>query len=182
LAYAEKEVKYIARSFKGAEVYTGNKATEKRFKERAYDFRWIHLATHYLVDDAQPMYSKIMLAQSEADEEDGMLQTYEIYNLQLNADMVVLSGCNTGLGKMIRGEGLLGIARAFQYAGASSLLVSLWPVEDETTAYLMQSFYRNLKNGGPKNEALQKAKIELIHSNDAKNNPFYWGPFVLMGR
>jgi CHAT domain-containing protein len=95
--------------------------------------------------------------------------------------MVVLSGCNTGLGKLRRGEGLMSMTRAFLYAGVPSIVVSLWPVDDESTALLMKYFYDYLRIGNKKSTALQKAKIQLINSTGWKRNPFYWGPFVLMG-
>jgi tetratricopeptide (TPR) repeat protein len=181
LPHAEEEVQAIARNFEQVAVYTGRQATEERFKERAGDFRFIHLATHSLPDDRQPMYSKIVLAQNGEGAEDGYLQTYEVFNLKLNAEMVVLSGCSTGLGKLSRGEGLIGMTRAFLYAGVPSLVVSLWPVNDESTALLMQNFYRYLNQGEKKNRALQRAKIDLIRSTDWKKDPFYWGAFVLIG-
>ena len=159
----------------------GKEATEEKFKEQAADFRLIHLATHNLTDDQQPMYSKIILAQTGKDREDGYLQTYEVFNLSLNADMVVLSGCSSGLGRLHRGEGLIGMTRAFLYAGVPSLVVSMWPVNDESTAQLMANFYGNLKAGWSKSRALQKAKVALLQSQDWKRDPFYWGPFVLIG-
>ncbi len=181
LPNAELEVKAIAEKFNNPIVYIGREATEKRFKESASDFKFIHVATHHVLNDKQPMYSKILLAQGTEKIEDGYLQTYEVYNLKLNADVVVLSGCNTGLGKLRRGEGMIGITQAFLYAGVPSAVVSLWQVDDESTAYLMKNFYKYLKEGYNKTQALQKAKIELIQSSDWKRDPFYWGAFVLNG-
>jgi len=181
LPNAELEVNAIASDFEKAMVLTGKNATEKRFNELAIDYTNIHLATHFLVDDVQPLYSKIILSQSNNENEDGLLHTYEIYNLRLNANMVVLSGCNSGLGKLRRGEGLIGMTRAFLYAGVPNLVVSLWPVDDESTAILMKQFYKYLNEGLDKRMALQKAKIDLIRSKDKKRDPFYWAPFVLIG-
>ena len=127
------------------------------------------------------MYSKIILSQSNNVLEDGLLQTYEIYNMRLNANLTVLSGCNSGIGELKRGEGLIGMRRAFLYAGVPSIVVSLWPVEDESTAILMKQFYKYLNAGYIKKTALQKAKIDLIKSKDKKRDPFYWAPFVLIG-
>jgi CHAT domain-containing protein len=114
--------------------------------------------------------------------EDGLLQVYEIFNLKLNADLVVLSACETGLGKEVKGEGLIGLTRAFLYAGTPSVVVSLWQVQDRSTAELMVRFYRHLKNGQPsKAEALRQAQLELIrHGTFA--HPYYWAPFVLVGQ
>ena len=181
LPNAELEVKAIAENFKSPAVFTGRNANETRLKQMARNFKFIHLASHFLVDDKQPMYSKVILSQSNTDHEDGYLQTYEVCNMRLNADMVVLSGCNSGLGKLSRGEGLIGLTRAFLYAGVPSVVVSLWPVDDESTALLMKKFYKYLMAGLNKNQALQKAKIDLIKLKDKKRDPFYWAPFVLIG-
>ncbi|MFQ5652299.1 MAG: CHAT domain-containing protein [bacterium] len=181
LPHAATEVKTIARNFEHPTVLTGVDASEERFKAWAQNHKFIHLATHNVVDNMQPMYSKIILSQKDKRGEDGLLQTYEVYNLRLNAHLVVLSGCDTGLGKLSRGEGLVGMSRAFLYAGAKSLVVSLWPVNDESTAELMNHFYQNLRKGMAKNRALQQAKIKLLKSKDWRRDPFYWGAFVLMG-
>ncbi|MFQ5674421.1 MAG: CHAT domain-containing protein [bacterium] len=181
LPFAEREVKSIVEDFTDAAVFVHKDATELKFKQTASDYRYIHVATHNLANDQQPMYSKIVLAQQKFQKEDGFLQTYEVFNVNLHADLVVLSGCSTGLGTLRRGEGLIGMSRAFQYAGAENLLVSLWPVNDKSTADLMKAFYGNLKRGMSKARALQQAKIKLIHSEDWRRNPFYWGAFVLIG-
>jgi CHAT domain-containing protein/tetratricopeptide (TPR) repeat protein len=181
LPNAEVEVRAIANHFDAPAVYVGKQATEEIFKRTAGQFRYIHLATHFLNSDRQPMYSKIVMSQSNKEMEDGFLQTYEILELRLNADLVVLSGCDTGLGKLTQGEGLIGMTRAILHAGVPSTIVSLWPVEDESTSHFMAAFYRNLKAGLKKNLALQQAKIDMIHSPDSKRDPFYWGPFVLIG-
>jgi CHAT domain-containing protein/tetratricopeptide (TPR) repeat protein len=181
LPNTETEVREISGTFANSAVYIGKEATESHFKQMAEQYRYIHLATHHVIDDIQPMYSKIILAQGDHSAEDGLLQTFEIYNLHLHAEMVVLSGCNSGLGRLHRGEGLIGMTQAFFYAGASSMVVSLWPVEDESSAYLMSQFYKHLKTGLSKTHALQKAKVEVIRSSDWRRDPFYWAPFILMG-
>jgi CHAT domain-containing protein len=114
--------------------------------------------------------------------EDGLLQVYEIFNLRLNADMVVLSACETGLGKQVRGEGVIGLTRAFLYAGTPSVVVSLWQVRDRSTAELMVQFYRHLAKGQrSKAEALKEAKLALIGSKEFAH-PHYWAPFILVGQ
>ena len=112
--------------------------------------------------------------------EDGLLQVYEIFNLKLNADLVVLSACKTGLGKEVRGEGLIGLTRAFMYAGARSLVVSLWQVADPSTAELMVKFYEQLDRATDKAAALRQAKLELIQAGRFAH-PYYWAPFILAG-
>jgi len=181
LPFSELEVKAIAKDFPEATIFLHADATEEMFKKKSPDYQYIHLATHNIADDQQPMYSKIVFAQQEHGEEDGFLQTYEVFNLNLHADLVALSGCSTGLGRLRRGEGLMGMSRAFLYAGAENLLVSLWPVNDESTAELMEVFYANLTSGMSMARALQKAKIKLIRSENWRRNPFYWGAFVLIG-
>ena len=109
-----------------------------------------------------------------------MLQVYEIFNLKLNADLVVLSACRTGLGKEVRGEGVIGLTRAFLYAGASSLTVSLWQVADQSTSDLMIHFYEQMNAGHGKAEALRRAKLKMIEEK-RYTHPFYWAPFVLIG-
>jgi CHAT domain-containing protein len=112
--------------------------------------------------------------------EDGLLQVYEIFNLKLDADLVVLSACRTGLGQEVKGEGLVGLTRAFMYAGAPSLVVSLWEVADQSTAELMVKFYQQLDRAGEKAEALRRAKLDLIQTGRYAH-PYYWAPFILVG-
>jgi len=113
---------------------------------------------------------------------DDVLQTYEIFDAELNAELAVLSACNTGLGKLEKGEGLIGISRAFLYAGVPSLVVSLWSVDDEATARIMELFYEQLRSGASKKQALRKAKLDyLSDARGDKKDPFYWAPFILSG-
>ncbi|MCH7754644.1 CHAT domain-containing protein, partial [candidate division KSB1 bacterium] len=184
LPHAEDEVKRIADilNVDKKSIFIGSGAQETIVKSTIEDSQIIHFATHHLLNDWEPLYSKMILAQADNGQEDGFLHTYEIFNLHLNADLVVLSACNTGLGRIKRGEGLTSLARAFLYAGAQSLVASLWSVNDVSTSNIMQFFYRNLKNGVKKNMALQQAKIEYINSVGAeKADPFYWAPFILIG-
>jgi len=135
------------------------------------------------------MYSRILFVQDGDPAEDGFLHTYEVFNLKLNADLVTLGACETGLGKLSRGEGLIGLTRAFMYAGAPSVVVSLWSV-DESTAELMKLFYQNSKDGMTKAEALHQAKIKLLSSRDkfaagkefCFAHPYLWASFVLNGK
>jgi len=163
-------------------ILTGEEATEGEVKRHAGEYRIVHLATHFLADDNQPLYSRVALARDKATAEDGSLQTYEVFNLDLNADLVVLSACNTGLGNLRRGEGVVGISRAFQYAGTPSLLVSLWNVDDRSTSDIMIKFYENLQAGMRQNAALRQAKLDFLHTSpSSQKDPFYWAPFVLLG-
>ena len=185
LEYSGKEVEKIASYFPTGEskTYLREKATEENVKtEKGLEnFRYIHFATHGLIDERKPDYSSLVLTQDENSKEDGFLQAAEIFNLKTNASLVVLSACQTGLGKMIRGEGMVGLTRAFMYAGTPSVLVSLWSVSDVSTASLMEKFYSHLVVGKlTKTEALQKAQLSLI-KEEQYAHPFYWAPFVLIG-
>ncbi len=180
LAYSGTEVEGIARLFApgDADVFVRGDASEAHAKE-AGSYRYVHFATHGLIDERRPDFSSVVLARSEG--EDGLLQAAEIFNLRLNADLVVLSACQTGLGKMVRGEGMIGLTRAFMYAGAPSLVVSLWRVADLSTARLMERFYDQLvaqKSG--KTEALRQAKLALLE-DESLAHPFSWAPFILVG-
>jgi CHAT domain-containing protein len=150
---------------------------------RLSDRRVVHFATHGLFDSEHPDLSGLVL--SLVDEKgaprDGFLRMHEIYNLRLPADLVVLSACQTALGREIRGEGLVGLTRGFMYAGARAVVASLWQVDDESTAELMKRFYRGmLKEKRRPADALRKAQLEL--SRDRRwSAPFYWAGFVLQG-
>ncbi|MCH7674493.1 CHAT domain-containing protein [candidate division KSB1 bacterium] len=184
LPNAESEVKAIGAETGGSNnsLLIGAAANEESFKAEAEDYLILHLATHFLTDDNQPLYSKMVLAQNNQTTEDGYLHTYEIFNLRLNADLVVLSACNTGLGKLRKGEGVIGTSRAFLAAGVPSMVVSLWSVDDKSTADIMKNFYKHLKSGMDKAQALRIAKLDYLEfSGNAGIDPFYWAPFILIG-
>jgi CHAT domain-containing protein len=113
--------------------------------------------------------------------EDGILQAREIYDLELNADLVTMSACRTGLGKFIRGEGIEGLNRAFFYAGASSVVMSLWTVNDQATSQLMERFYYYIQDSNSIMSSLRSAKLELINS-DVLSHPYYWAGFIVSGK
>jgi len=145
-------------------------------------YRYIHIATHGLMNEENPELSGIILASPDpGSREDGVLYSGEIYNLQLNADLVVLSACESGLGTIAKGEGMLGLTRGFLYAGARNIVVSLWQVGDKSTADLMVLFYRNILKGQAYSSALRAAKLALIDSKQYAH-PIEWSPFVLTGR
>jgi CHAT domain-containing protein/predicted negative regulator of RcsB-dependent stress response len=179
LQYTHVEVDSIKAIYRTAVVHKDTQAVEIRAKDESYNYRFVHFATHGLLDEQKPMYSGVVLTRQVEQADDGFLQAYEIYNIRLNADLVVLSACRTGLGTLTKGEGLVGLARAFMYAGSPSLVVSLWKVEDISTAYLMRHFYLNLKQGLAKDEALRQAQLKVMDSEYSA--PVYWAPFVLIG-
>lgn len=181
----------------GRVLYLGAEATEERAKALPRDTRIVHFATHATLDERFPLNSAVVLSIPEKFEEDkdnGLLQTWEIFEqVRLDADLVVLSACESGLGKEMGGEGLIGLTRAFQYAGARSVMASLWKISDRTTAELMVRFYKHLKAGLPKDEALRATQMELIHGPiQVKNEkgeveeidasaPYYWAAFQIYG-
>ncbi len=184
LPAAEVEVGCIADIFGPGTttVLRGAAATESAFKALAPDYNILHLATHFLNNDQEPLYSNVVLARTAEENEDGNLHTYEIFNMHLNAGLAVLSACNTGGGKLFFGEGLVGIYRAFLFAGTPSLLVATWNVDDAATAKLMSGFYRHLAAGANKASALRQAKLDFLRTADnQKRDPYYWAPFVLIG-
>ncbi len=181
---SESEVKEIRLFFLAngdADMVLNADASEHLLKSDALmDYKYLHFATHGQVNESKPELSRVFL--SPTDEEDGSLYAGEIYNLKINADLVTLSACETGLGKIAKGEGIVGLSRAFQYAGANNLIVSLWQVADKSTSDLMIKFYdHHLHNDYTGySMALRQAKLSLLRT-DQYSNPYYWAPFILVG-
>ena len=166
------------------DTFLGFNANKERFVTQAnYGYRVVHLATHGVLDSQRPRLSSLLLSKYSAEgfPQDGYLRLQDIYGLKLNSDLVVLSGCETALGKEIRGEGLIGLTRGFMYAGAKAVIASLWRVEDAATAEFMRHFYDAMING---NEhpvaALRYAKLKI--ANDRRwQEPYFWAAFVIQG-
>jgi len=183
LKFSAAEVERIAALFSSrrADVYLGKRATEDALQALALgDYKIIHFAAHGLVDDQRPARSSIVLSLDPASPEDGFVQVREIYNLRMRASLVGLSACQTALGRFVRGEGIEGLNRAFFYAGASSVLMTLWAVNDEAGAQLMERFYRRLRASDPITDALRGAKLDMIRS-PAFAHPYYWAGYVVTG-
>jgi len=169
---------------KDAYVYVGAEASERRFRHLPVRPRYLHFASHALLDRHSPLDSALALAtpKSPDSEDNGLLQAWEIFERpRLDADLVTLSACETGLGSDAGGEGLIGLTRAFQFAGARSILASLWAVNDDTTAALMERFYTLLRAGRPKDLALQEAQRALIQGGRGASHPLHWAAFTLSG-
>ena len=187
LKESEHEVTSIFKLFeehqKSGKMYLHNSATESSLKsDDMKKSRFIHIATHGIINEENPKLSGVIFAVPEKGTmDDGVLYSGEIYNLQLNADLVTLSACETGLGTIVKGEGLLGLTRGFMYAGAKNLLVSLWQVADKSTAELMMQFYRNILNNQPYSTALRNAKLAMIKKGKYAH-PVEWSPFILTGK
>jgi CHAT domain-containing protein len=148
------------------------------------DYRIVHFATHGLLNSAHPELSGIVLSlvNEKGEQQDGFLRLHEIYNLNLPADLIVLSGCQTALGKEIKGEGLVGLTRGFMYAGAARVVASLWSVQDDATAELMKRFYQKMLGKAQMRPAaaLRAAQVETWKTKRWQS-PFYWASFILQG-
>jgi CHAT domain-containing protein/Flp pilus assembly protein TadD len=186
LKYSEDEVRRIAEGFHNrgypGVAYVDAAATEESFKQNAGDYRYIHLATHGYINEEHPNLSALVFS-PRADPssfEDGLLYAGEVYNLRLHADLLVLSSCESGMGKLVKGEGILALTRGFQYAGARNIVYSLWKVLDRQTNALMQEFYGGVLNGKRISQALREAKLTMINDR-ATAFPLVWAGFVLLG-
>jgi len=183
LPFAQKEVDAIAIRVKPdrRSMLTGHAASEAAVKQelRTESPRVVHLATHGLVNATEPARSSVALA--SGDGEDGFFHTLEIISTPTTSDLVVMSACESARGRVSRGEGVVGLSRAFLGAGAESVVASLWSVSDESTAELMRVFYdRMFGKKEPASRALREARIALLDS-EKFSHPFFWSPFVVTG-
>lgn len=185
---AEAEARAVAGLF-GVSPYLNAEATESRLWDEITGTHYVHVAAHGAFNATAPQFSRLYLTPSEAgdaaDEDalssraDGLLETREVWNLPLeDADLVTLSACQTQLGDLSAGDELVGLSRAFIYAGTPSLVASLWSVEDRSTAYLMERFYGYLQDGMSKGEALRQAKLDTMAEYPS---PYHWAAFTLIG-
>lgn len=183
LPFSELEAKSIVhlRDSAHTSLLLHEQATEKALKASLQTpHQWIHLSSHSFADLANPKYSGIACAPS-SDEEDGILYANEIYTLQIPTDLVVLSSCESGMGQLQEGEGMLGINRAFAYAGVPNVVYSLWKVNDRASSNLMIEFYKNVFAGKTYSAALRAAKLKML-DNPSTASPNFWGGFLLMGQ
>jgi len=182
LVNTENEVKEVSRLFGQSKLLIGSDASEAKLKaEDLTTRRYVLFSTHGILGNEIPYIKQpaLVLNLVGNDQEDGFLTASEIFEMDLNADIVGLSACKTGLGVQSAGEGVVGLSRAFMYAGTDTVLVSLWGVADESTYKVMVKFFDGLKNGKDKMTALKEAKNYL--RKNGYDNPFYWAPFILMG-
>ena len=190
LPEAERQVEMLGQLYGPghSKVYIGAEAREDRVKAEAGQFRILQLATHGVLNNANPMYSHVVLSQSAGNgSEDGLLEAWEIMKLDLKADLVVLSACDTARGRIGAGEGVIGLTWAFFVAGSPTTVVSQWSVESASTTELMLNFHRSLKapDSGSlyamtKAEALRQAQLKLLRTKRYQH-PFFWAGFVVVG-
>jgi len=177
IPFALKEVGSIGNLYPGSQILVRVDASEEAFKALSGAYNVLHLASHGIFDADKPLNSALLL--SPSDKEDGRLTVSEIFDLELGASLVTLSACQSGMSRIKAGDELMGLPRAFIYAGVPSVVATLWNVSDEATAILMDNFYRNLKVLD-KAEALRAAQLELLKKPESKN-PYYWAAFYLTG-
>lgn len=178
---AREEVTQLEEDFQGLYLLN-DAATESRFRDTMNAFSVIHLAMHGLLNDEEPMISSLIFTENGDSLNDNFLHAYEIANMDLNAQLVVLSACETGIGELQKGEGVMSLGRSFMYAGTPSLVYSLWKVNDKATTKLMRYFYENLSDGAPIEVCLQYAKRRYLDEAEGlESHPFYWAGFAPLG-
>ena len=170
--YIAEEAQAVADTLPNPKLFMGTEANEENLRRHGAESRFVHIATHGLFRQDNPMFSAIQLGDSQ-------LSLFDLYHLELSAELVTLSGCGTGLNVVVGGDELLGLVRGLLYAGAEAVLVTLWDVNDKSTAEFMKVFYELLQTTPNKASALQGAMQRLRESYP---HPYYWAPFVLIGK
>ncbi|MEM9337277.1 MAG: CHAT domain-containing tetratricopeptide repeat protein [Bacteroidota bacterium] len=179
---AKEEVLQIAELVDG-HAWTGHEVTVQTFRDKVADYNILHLAMHALLDDEDPMRSNFVFANPDSSTADYYLYASEIYTMNLNARLAVLSACNSGAGTVKQGEGIMSLSRAFVYAGCPSLVTSLWKTSDLASSAIMVDFYKNLKDGSDIDGGLRLAQLNYLKSvgHPHYSHPFYWAPFIAIG-
>ncbi|MFT5168292.1 MAG: CHAT domain-containing protein/Tfp pilus assembly protein PilF, partial [Saprospiraceae bacterium] len=181
LPFSGDEAAMVAKITSG-DQWLGTEATLDNFTTQAPDYRILHLSTHGIADDKVGDYAYLAFGSREHKNEYEKLFIRDIYNIPLNADMVVLSACKTAYGKLQKGEGIISMARAFAYAGSKSIITSHWSVDDQSTGMIMEEFYKQLAKNASKDKALRTAKLKYMKDNKGlKAHPFFWAAFIGIG-
>jgi CHAT domain-containing protein len=186
LPETETEVKSIGELFREHEylshIFTGKASTVSELKsDKMNGYKFIHLATHGFLNEEHPGLSGLVFYNSGDSADNGILFAGDIYNLNLNADLIVLSACESGIGKVVKGEGIISLIRSFLYGGTDNIVVSLWQTAGQSTSVLMINFYKNILEGMDYSSALRKAKLDMIRG-EVYSYPLDWSPFILVGR
>jgi CHAT domain-containing protein len=168
------------KSIRHSESLIEERASESNYKDKSKDYRIIHFGTHGLLNEKSPLFSKLVLVKDSI--EDGYLHIYEIYGQNLNAELAVLSACNSGKGKVESSDGIVSLTQAFTHAGCPSVLMTLWEVDEKSTSEILALFYDNLQNGQRKSEALRNAKLSFLENASFQyQDPYYWAGLVVIG-
>jgi CHAT domain-containing protein len=175
LKFAQNEAIAVANTAVNSRIFLRKQATETAFRTYGQSFNYIHFATHGIFDHNDPLKSAILL--SKDGENDGILTTDKLYSMSIDADLVTLSACETGLGKISNGDDVVGLIRGFLYAGSTAVVATLWKVDDQATSDLMSRLYANLNRLG-KREALLQAQLQV---KGKFPHPFYWAAFQIIG-
>lgn len=182
LTFNTVEVENVRKMLGKGTLLMGQDAIEPKFKEMGGNYKIIHFATHGMANDRDPDFSLLAFTDIPDSVENEFLYVNDLYNMELNTDLIVLSACETGLGEMRKGEGVISLARGFAYAGTKSIFTTLWSVNDQATANIIEGFYSYLKAGKPKDEALHLAKLDFLEGgNNMTSHPFLWAPYIFIG-
>lgn len=182
LPFATQEARIIERTLDSTfttNIYIENEATKKQFLSEISHTKVVHIATHSEVSEQDPMFSTIFLNKASSSEANAALYAYELYDTSLNSDLIMLNSCSSGSGEYLQGSGIMGINRALRYAGAKSLALNLWAVNDKVASEFAGAFYEAINDGKSKTEAMRIAKLRLLRTGNA--NPHYWGAYMLIG-
>ena len=186
MKFSGEEVSAIAEQFqnqgKPSASFLNSNATEENFKTGVGKYSFVHIATHGYINERHPQLSMLLFSQprDSTTKEDGVLYGAETYNLDLNIDLLVLSSCESGIGKLVKGEGIMAMTRGFFYSGATNIIFSLWKVYDRQTSDLMREFYRYVLTGETFSSSLRKAKLTMI-ADRRTAFPSKWSGFILVG-
>ena len=181
LPFARSEADYVYKLL-GGKLYSGKAAVKSIYKSEAGEYGILHLSMHAIINDEDPMYSTLVFSSDSSDFGDRFLRTFEIYGIPLKAKMVMLSSCNTGVGKLYSGEGIFSLARGFAFAGSKSVVMSMWKIDDKSGSEIVKSYYDYLKKGYSKSLSLKKAKIDFLNSADQlRAHPYFWGALTVYG-
>jgi CHAT domain-containing protein len=181
--WSVKFANFISKKYRG-KALIGNVASEANVKQNLNKHPIIHFATHAIADEDDPLRSKLVLSKdADRSENDGYLHTYEIYNLNLQTELAVLSACESGIGNLQKGEGMISLAYSMNYAGCPSVIMSLWKIDEKTNAEITTSFYKYLAKGNDISSSLRAAKLDYLEKVEGTlAHPFYWSGLVLMGK
>lgn len=181
LSFNVEEVTAVQELTSGS-AFVSEDCVESAFAQSAKSAGIIHMAMHTILNDQDPIYSGFLFDHAEDSTYDGFLTTGEIYNLDLSSQLVVLSSCNTGDGELVRGEGVMSLARGFSYSGCPSIMMSLWECDDLSTRDIVTSFFKEIKNGKTKSEALRTAQLQYLDGAIGHSaHPYYWSGMALIG-